>query len=213
MLQAGEYAMPSKVRNLIFSALATACLWAPAAAAETQSQTDELRWEQKPDTLTTVDSSDAGTAADFYGFSRIIEAAGTTGPIIIFICHVNSNGYQSLNAGIQLDPKSTYGEKPERTPRILTLTGVLTIDGKKQNERFRYHPASSKIVPFDRKVARRLYNAAVTNSEMSIKVQGKTYDLEIPAKNSVFTSFAKTCPVTNGGTFDYSIFDAVLTPS
>lgn len=213
MLQAGEYAMPSKVRNLIFSALATACLWAPAAAAETQSQTDELRGEQKPDTLTTVDSSDAGTAADFYGFSRIIEAAGTTGPIIIFICHVNSNGYESLNAGIQLDPKSTYGEKPERTPRILTLTGVLTIDGKKQNERFRYHPASSKIVPFDRKVARRLYNAAVTNSEISIKVQGKTYDLEIPAKNSVFTSFAKTCPVTNGGTFDYSIFDAVLTPS
>lgn len=209
--------MTALVRNLVLCAALATTSGALGAAAEarpgTDPQSDGLRWEQKPDTFTTVDGSDAGTATDFYGFSRIMQTAGTTGPIVIFICHVNSNGYESLNAGIQLDPNSTYGEKPERTPRILTLTGVLTIDGKTQSERFRYHPASSKIVPFDRKVARRLYNAAVTNSDVSIKVQGKTYDLEIPAKNNVFKSFAKTCPVTNGGKFDYSIFEDALTPS
>lgn len=184
-----------------------------AAAADTGTGEDApgagLHWKQLQDNLVSVDSSDAGRTADYYGFTRTIQAAETTGPIVIFICHVSSEDYQSLNAGIQLDPQNTYGDNPERTPRILTLSGILTIDGKKQSERFRYHPASSKIVPFDRKVARRLYNAAVTGSDVSIKVQGKTYDLEIPAKNDVFVSFAKICPVTNGGTFDRSIFDGV----
>lgn len=139
--------MTALVRNLVLCAALAATSGALGAAAEarpgTDPQSDGLRWEQKPDTFTTVDGSDAGTATDFYGFSRIMEAAGTTGPIVIFICHVNSNGYESLNAGIQLDPNSTYGEKPERTPRILTLTGVLTIDGKRKasGSAITLHPA------------------------------------------------------------------------
>jgi len=183
---------------------ATAVAESPAGVADFSAA---LRWEQLRDRIEVVDSSDPGSAADFYGFSRMIQTAGTTGPVILFICHVNSNGYESLNAGIQLDPNSTYGEKPERTPRILTLTGVLTVDGKTKSERFRYHPASSKIVPFDKTVARRLYNAAVTGAEVSIKVKGVTYNLEIPQKDDAFTSFVKSCPVTNGGKFDRSIFD------
>ena len=176
-------------------------------AQDQDIQSTDLRWEQLRDQYTEVDSSDAGREADFFGFSRTIQTAGTTGPLIVFLCHVSSEEYESLNVAIQLDPHSTYGENPERAPRILTLSGILTVDGKKQSERFRYHPASSKIVPFDRKVAKRLYNAAVTGADVSIKVQGKTHDLEIPAKNDVFVSFAKICPVTNGGTFDRSIFD------
>jgi hypothetical protein len=183
-------------------------LSAGADTAQDQDiQSTDLRWEQLRDQYTEVDSSDAGRSADFFGFSRTIQTAGTTGPLIVFLCHVSSEEYESLNVAIQLDPHSTYGENPERAPRILTLSGILTVDGKKQSERFRYHPASSKIVPFDRKVAKRLYNAAVTGADVSIKVQGKTHNLEIPAKNDVFVSFAKICPVTNGGTFDRSIFD------
>lgn len=183
-------------------------LSAGADTAQDQDiQSTDLRWEQLRDQYTEVDSSDAGREADFFGFSRTIQTAGTTGPLIVFLCHVSSEEYESLNVAIQLDPHSTYGENPERAPRILTLSGILTVDGKRQSERFRYHPASSKIVPFDRKVAKRLYNAAVTGADVSIKVQGKTHVLEIPAKNDVFVSFAKICPVTNGGTFDRSIFD------
>lgn len=204
--------MVPRLAKLITGAALTAAV-ALGAAADTGTSEDALsvglHWKQLQDNLISVDSTDAGRAADYYGFTRTIQAAETTGPIVIFICHVSSEDYESLNAGIQLDPHNTYGDNPERTPRILTLSGVLTIDGKKQSERFRYHPASSKIVPFDRKVARRLYNAAVSGSDVSIKVQGKTYDLEIPAKNDVFVSFAKICPVTNGGTFDRSIFDGV----
>lgn len=182
----------------------------PAFADNTPSEPETvtgLRWEQDPDNIWIVDGSDAGFSADLYGYSRIIKSAGTTGPIIIFNCYVDSKKYETLNTGIQLDPNSTYADNPERTPRILTLTGVLTIDGKTKNERFRYHPASSKIVPFDKAVARRIYNAAVTGAETSIKVQGKLYNLEMPATDKTFVSFAKNCPTTNGGKFDYTIFE------
>jgi hypothetical protein len=201
--------MPEAFKLIMGAALAmSVALGAGADIAHGENaQSTDLHWEQLPDQFTWVDSSDAGKEADFFGFSRTIQTAGTTGPLVVFLCHVSSEDYESLNVAIQLDPHSTYGENPERAPRILTLTGVLTVDGKKQSERFRYHPASSKIVPFDRTVSKRLYNAAVTGADVSIKVQGKTHDLEIPAKNDVFVSFAKVCPVTNGGTFDRSIFD------
>ena len=201
--------MPKVLKVIAGAALATVLAFGAGAdtAQGEDAQPTELRWEQLRDQFSKIDSSDAGSEADFFGFSRTIQTAGTSGPLIVFLCHVSSEEYESLNVAIQLDPHSTYGENPERAPRILTLSGILTVDGKKQSERFRYHPASSKIVPFDRKVSKRLYNAAVTGADVSIKVQGKTHHLEIPAKNDVFVSFAKICPVTNGGTFDRTIFD------
>lgn len=192
------------------AALLAMALSANADAVQENNDTEkELRWKQLQDRFITADGADAGTAADFYGFSRILEVSGASGPILILSCHVNTEGFEALNAGIQLDPANTYGDKPERTPRILTASGVLTIDGKTQSERFRYHPASSKIVPFDRAVARRLYNAAVTGADVKLKFQGTTYDVDIPAKDKTLVSFAKICPVTNGGTFDHSIFDGI----
>lgn len=189
--------------------LATALIANADSIQKNNDAEKELRWKQLPDRFITADGTDAGTAADFYGFSRILEVSGTSGPVLILSCHVNTEGFEALNAGIQLDPANTYGDKPERTPRILTASGVLTIDGETQSERFRYHPASSKIVPFDRAVARRLYNAAVTGADMKLKFQGTTYAIDIPAKDKTLVSFAKVCPVTNGGTFDRSIFHRV----
>lgn len=178
----------------------------PASHAESQPS---AHWLKDPDRIWTVDGSDAGSDSDFLSFSRIIRSSTTTGPVIIFNCQVNSRGTQTLGFGFQLDPENNYMDDPDRSPRILTASGILTIDGKRKAERFRYHPDSSKIVPFDRSVGRRMFNAVVKGSEIQLKFQNTTYALTVPPTDSIFTSFAKVCPVTNGGNFDMTIFDRV----
>ena len=184
----------------------------PAVAdAEGASDTPEgaasLHWEQDLDKIWRVDSSDAGHATDYYSFSRMIRSAGGTGPITILNCQANSKGVNSLSLGFQIDPDNTYTDHPDHSPRILTASGILTVDGKREAERFQYHPDSTKIIPFNQAVPRRIFNAVVTGAEVKLKFQNKTYDLELPGKDKVFVAFAKTCPITNGGTFDASIFD------
>lgn len=173
------------------------------------ADTPPLIWEQSRDAIHQVDGSDAGTAADFYSFSRTIKVSGATGPIVILNCQAMSNGAHSLNAGIQMDPANTYEENPSERLRLHNVNVSLTVDGIRQNEKFMMHPKSTKIVPIDKSVGKRIYNAVVTGSPVSMKLQGKNYDLELPGKDEVFVTFARFCPTTNGGQFDYSIFDSV----
>lgn len=168
---------------------------------------DALQWVQDPDSIIRVDSSDAGNATNFYSFSRIIRSSGGSGAVLMLNCQAMSTGQHSLNAAIQLDPANTYEENPSEHLHLLSVSVALTVDGKKKAERFKYHPASSKIVPYDKAVAKRLFNAIVTGAPVSLKVKGKTYDLELPGKDETFVAFAKTCPTTNGGNFDRSIFE------
>lgn len=198
------------IRHLLSAGLAAAMLL--TAQADTKPSDDgtapgPLHWEQDLDKIWRVDGSDAGTATDFYSYSRIIRSAGGTGPIVILNCQANSKGTYSMNLGFQIDPANRYTDDFDRSPRILTSSGVLTVDGKKKTERFRYHPDSTKIIPFDKAVAKRIYNAVVTGADVTLKAQGKTYDIELPGKDKVFVSFAKMCPITNGGNFDNSIFE------
>ena len=183
-----------------------AAIFAQAVAAETDTA-DALSWSQDPDSIIRVDSSDAGTATNFYSFSRIIRTSGGTGPVLMLNCQAMSTGSNSLNAAILLDPANTYEQNPSERLHLLSLTGTLTINGQQQKERFKYHPESSKIIPYDKAVSKRLFNAVVTGASVQLKVKGKTYDLEIPGKDQVFVAFAKTCPMTNGGTFDSAIFE------
>jgi hypothetical protein len=183
---------------------------APVALADTQPAEPEAaspHWQQDPDRIWFVDGADAGHGADYYSFARMIRSSGGDGPITILNCHATSTGQNSLSLGFQIDPDNAYEDAPDHSPRILTASGILTVGGKKQAERFRYHADSTKIIPFDPAVPRRVFNAVVTGEEVTLKFQGKTYDLGLPGKDKVFVSFAKTCPVTNGGKFDYSIFD------
>lgn len=166
-------------------------------------------WKQDPDRIWSADGADAGHGADFYSFSRMIKSSGGAGPITILNCQANSKGQNSLSLGFQIDPENTYEDAPDHSLRILTASGILTVGGKKQAERFRYHPDSTKIIPFDPAVPRRIFNAVVKGEEVTLKFQGKTYVLNLPGKDKVFVSFAKTCPITNGGKFDMSIFDQV----
>ena len=182
-------------------AIATA-LMAQTASAE------GLAWTQDPDSIIRVDNSDAGKATNFYSFSRIIRTSGGTGPVLMLNCQAMSTGQHSLNAAIQLDPANTYEENPSERLHLLSTTVTLTIDGKKKSEKFKYHPESSKVIPHNKAVAKRLYNAAVKGSDVTLKVKGKTYTLALPAQDKTFVAFAKTCPTTNGGTFDNAIFEA-----
>lgn len=187
------------------AAFIAVALFAQLSAADTPP----LIWEQSRDAIHHVDGSDAGTAADFYSFSRTIKVSGATGPIVILNCQAMSNGAHSLNAGIQMDPANTYEENPSERLRLHNVNVSLTVDGIRQNEKFMMHPKSTKIVPIDKSVGKRIYNAVVTGSPVSMKLQGKNYDLELPGKDEVFVAFARFCPTTNGGQFDYSIFDSV----
>lgn len=177
-----------------------------AGAAQAESPAP-LAWVQDPDSIIRVDDSDAGKSANFYSFSRLIHSSGGSGPILIFNCQAMSTGQHSLNAAVQLDPDNTYEENPSERLHLLNVSVTLTIDGSRKSERFKYHPASSKIIPYNKAVAKQLYNAVVQGSDVRLKVKGKTYDLALPGKDAVFVSFAKTCPTTNGGKFDPSVVE------
>ncbi|MBD3770058.1 MAG: hypothetical protein IE925_07905 [Rhodobacterales bacterium] len=197
--------MPYRPAGLFIIAL----LIAQAVNAHAEEDSGR-RWSQAPDTILRVDNSDVGTQANFYSFSRLIRTTGNENPVVILNCQAMSTGQHSLNAAIQLDPANTYEEDPSERFRLLSVSAALTIDGVKKSERFKYHPASSKIIPYDKAVAKKLYNAVVNGSEVMLKVKGKQYDLALPAKDAVvFIAFAKTCPTTNGGQFDASIFEQV----
>ena len=182
-----------------------------AAFGACSANAEGLTWSQDRDSIIRVDSSDAGTATDFYSFSSTIRTSGGDGPVLILNCQAMSTGRHSLNAAIQLDPANAYEENPSEHLRLLSVSVALSVDGKKSSERFKYHPASSKIVPYDKAIAKRLFNAAVTGADVTLKVKGETHDLALPDKDQVFVRFAKTCPTTNGGTFDPSIFEAAAT--
>jgi len=178
-----------------------------AAAAQGDGST-ALHWVLEPDRINRVDSADAGHATDFYGFTRIIRTAGTTGPLVMLSCQVTSTGVSSLNAAFQIDPENRYEENPSRTLHLLRLSATLTIGDEKKVERFQYHPESTKIIPFSKTVPKRLFNAALTGADVTLKVKGKTHDVDIPGQDEAFAAFAKSCPITNGGSFDDSIFEA-----
>lgn len=196
-------------RTIAIAALLTAIVELAAHAETEPSETapPTRHWEQDPDRIWRVDSSDAGRGTDYYSFSRMIRSAGGSGPITILNCQANSKGQNTLSLGFQIDPENRYTDDPDHSPRILTASGILTVGGKKEAERFQYHPDSTKIIPFSDAVPRRIFNAVVTGAVVTLKFQGKTYDLDLPPKDTTFVSFAKTCPVTNGGTFDRAIFD------
>ena len=192
--------------RLVALACFSAILSHPIALADNASAP---HWTQDPDRIWSVDSSDAGSDTDFFSFSRIIRSSGGPGPVIILNCQVNSRGKQTLGLGFQIDPDNDYMDDPDRSPRILTASGVLTIDGKKKSERFRYHPDSTRIVPFDRSVPRRVFNAVVNDADITLKFRSTVHDLNVPPVDNAFKSFAKVCPVTNGGEFDMTLFDRI----
>jgi hypothetical protein len=175
--------------------------------ADEHGTDDGLHWVMERDQLWSVDSSDAGGAPNFFSFVRIITVSGGEGPILQLSCQATSRGDQMLQAGIKLDPENTYEQAPKEHLRLLEMSGKLTVGSDRKSERFQYHPDSSKITPRNRTVPKRLFNAVVRGDPVQLKVRNKTYDLAVPGVDPVFTMFAKTCPVTNGGTFDESIFE------
>lgn len=193
-----------RTRTLI-AALAITCLSSAPAGAEEDAPV--LAWSQDRDAVWLVDSSDAGMESDFYSFSRLIRTTGNTGPAILLNCQANSRGTSTLNVAFQLDPANRYEDDPALKPRVLNLSGKVTIGTERFPLKFLYHPDSSKIVPFDKTLAKHMFNAVVEGSGVTLKIKGKTHELEMPPKDPVFVAFAKICPITNGGKFDMSIFD------
>ena len=121
-----------------------------------------LSWVQEPDHIWSVDSSDAGDRPNFYSFVRIITVSGGEGPVVQLSCQATDSGHYALNAGIKLVPDNAYDEAPKTRLRFLEMNGTLTVGDDRRNARFQYHPDSSKIVPYNRSVPRRLFQRHCT---------------------------------------------------
>ena len=188
----------AKICRLLSFALG---LSAPIAAAEVPV------WQLDPPAIWMVDSADAGTAADYYSYVQIMRVANTTGPMLQLSCNANSKGHAALSAAIQIDPANTYEQDPKRHLRMNTMSGKLTIGETSKAERWRYHADSTKMLPFDVTVPRRMFNGIVKNFFIYVNSRTVIYTLEVPEMNDEFKAFAKSCPVTNGGKIDPSIFE------
>lgn len=175
--------------------------------ADEQTTVGTLSWVQERDQLWSVDSSDAGNAPNFFSYILIITSSGGDGPVLQFSCQATNKGDQSLQIGFKLDPDNTYEQAPKQRLRFLEMSGTLTIGDDRKSERFQYHPDSSKIAPYNRTVPKRLFNAVVRGDDVQLKVQNKTHNIALPGTDEAFSRFARTCPVTNGGKFDQSLFD------
>jgi hypothetical protein len=166
-----------------------------------------LAWVQQPDKIWSADGADGGRSADFYTFTRVLKSSGGDGPLVILSCTFNSRGKSMMSAGFQLDPENTYEDVPKKSLRTNTMSGKLTIGDKRSSERFLYHAASSKIIPRDPAVARKLFNAVVKNRPVTLKAQNKTNAIALPPVDDVFKDYVNVCPLTNGGKMDLSIFE------
>lgn len=170
-------------------------------------------WTQEQDQLVLVDSSDAGNDPNFKSLIRIIKAEGGDYPTIQLSCQMTTSGYKALNFSVQLDPENTYETDTDRSPRFHHVSGIMEIQGRKYPERYAFHAKSTKLIPLSREVPSRIFNSVVRGDEVQLKVQGEKRDLALPEKNDVFIAFAKFCPVTNGGKFDPSAFEALNSTS
>lgn len=186
------------------AAIVTALMLAPIASAQ-----GAVVWSLQPDQTINVDSSDAGSSPDLRANIRTIESNAGLGPMIILSCTATTNGHHMLQVAFQPDPHSDYETYSDNKLRLQHGFGKLSIGDKKHKARFTLHPKSTRMVPKDRMIAKKVFNGIVRGDTISIKRSGKTTEFANPGKDPVFVSFAKSCPTTNGGKFDDPLFSMV----
>ncbi len=183
-----------------------------AQAEESESITDApAQWEMVARKMVAVDGTDAGRGADLYSYIEIVGTRNIEGPILTMSCQQTSRGNSALQVAIQLDPENDYESNPKRRLRRLARSGKLTIGENTFPERWSFHPASTKLVPLKRTVARKIFNAIVTKQPVTLTIQKKDYPIALPDADDVFRRFVRQCPITNGtNEVDMTLFDRVL---
>ena len=111
-------------------------------------------------------------------------------PALVFGC--NDAGKISATFSLDGNIKAKLASRSSRTRRV---DGALTVgDGETVTSKWAYLPARNMASPIDNKYARRLYNAAVTGSTVTIDLGRRgTYEFVPPKTNSDFKTFADGC--------------------
>lgn len=201
------------LRKLFPACLALLLYIHPFAQAEESADAVDApaQWEMVARKMIAVDGSDAGRSADLYSYIEIIGARNIEGPILTMSCQQTSKGNSTLQVAIQLDPDNDYESNPKRRLRRLSRSGKLTIGEEAFPERWSFHPASTKLVPFRRTIARKIFNAIVTGTPVTLTLQKKDYPIALPEVDSAFRRFVKQCPISNGtNEVDMTLFDREL---
>ena len=143
-----------------------------------------------------VDGSDAGTQTDFQAKISKITIKGENNTAITLSCQTviedGVQGNSQLNAAIDLDETKDVGRS---RMNLRHISGRLTVGEESKAERWVWNPETMRIVPHNREVARRLFNAGVRGDRVKLKAFGEQkLDIQLPEMNDHFRAFAKACP-------------------
>ena len=185
---------------------------------QTKQAETSTAWKVTSRRRTSIDTADIGNSWDQYSYTVLISSENKAGTLAIDLaCRISTTGYSGLLAAVQLNPNDHRDQPALKKMRTNTITGHLTIGGKRVTERWFFVGKRERFAPINTDVPRRLFNGAIRGDIVKVKVQGKTYEIDFPEPNGTFKSFAKFCPVTNGGkAVDPEIFrdwtDMTLSP-
>ncbi|MEL7230975.1 MAG: hypothetical protein AAGJ85_00520 [Pseudomonadota bacterium] len=145
-----------------------------------------------------VDSADAGREADFTAAIEKVSIDVGENKRIILTCQVIRQDGElrdtRLQVGFDLD---TSKQDFTRNLNIRRKTGKVTIADNTLSYRFQWNVKTDTFVPFDRTLARRMFNAAVRGDNVKLRINSKLgFEIDLPEMNEDFKSFARGCPAT-----------------
>lgn len=114
----------------------------------------------------------------------------TDGPALVLGC--NESGKISATFSLDGDIETKLDYRSLRTRRV---SGTLSVEGyEPEDTEWAYLPGRNMASPMEGKLARRLYNAAVTGAHVTLDLGRRgTYEYAPPALNSEFETFAAGC--------------------
>lgn len=163
---------------------------APEAFAD-----DPNNWILEKSENWNVDGADAGSEADFKAKIHKLSLAGPNETGLMLSCQIiMDEGVEKsqLNAAFDLE-KSV--DKARRRMNLRHISGKLQVGDNAKQERWIWNPDTMRVVPHNRQVPLRLFNAGVRGDLVRLKVLGKwQIEMQLPEMNDQFKAFAKACP-------------------
>ena len=205
---------PFTVRLLLTGLWSAICI--NGASAEKPFADSEPRpaaWVSAKPLHYTYDGWDIGNAPDFSGINLSIHSTSTNQHPVILTCMMTSYRRYEMTAAIQLHTGDPTHRDIKQPGLVAARYGRFYIDGETFlvpiTVRRRSNLAFIGHRPIN--IPAKLYNAVLRGTGVSLKIAKNTYALSLPERDSVFTEFAKTCPVTNGGNLEpWDAFVATL---
>lgn len=126
---------------------------------------------------------------------QLLYTAASETPSLAFVC--TNEG--KLSAIINIDGGDLFEKLAKGSSRVRTKTGILSIENRESTrDSWNYYPATKLAQPTKPSVSRKLYNAAVTGSDVKLDMSFvEDPSISPPALNDDFKAFATTCSATN----------------